>query len=80
MQKSTYNCNYIITKEESKKCLFSTKMSFPIFEGLNLMNKITIPFNLRVPKKVYPSCIFDSNSFVLHYLIIDFPSIKAKKQ
>ena len=54
-------------------------MSFPNFEGSNLMNKIKIPFQLQVPNKSYPTCNFSQADYVHHYLSVEFPSIEAKR-
>ena len=53
--------------------------SFPNFEGSNLLNKIKIPFQIQVPSKAYPTCNFSLSNYVHHFLIVDFPSIEAKR-
>jgi hypothetical protein len=36
-------------------------------------------FQAMIPEIAYPSCIFNSCTYVKHYLTCDFPSIEAKK-
>ena len=66
-----------ITKEN--KNILSIKIDFPYFEGANLLIGVNIPFTVKIPDEVYPSCYFNLNTYIKHYLICDFPSIEAKK-
>ena len=66
-------------EEEVLLLLFNQKVTFPNFEGSNLMNEVKIPFQLQVPQKAYPTCIFSQSDFVRHYLTVEFPSIEAKR-
>ena len=59
--------------------LFKFPMNAPKFEGQNLIEGMTIPFELQVPQNSYPSCIFEENCYVRHILIFDFSSIELKK-
>jgi hypothetical protein len=54
-------------------------MNFSNFYNANIMTTVNIPFQIQIPMTCYPSCIFDSLTYVKHYLAIDFPSIRAKK-
>ena len=85
----TYNGSYydnykketIITKinEEENVILLTQNMIFPYNMDLNISNGSIIPFEIKVPNTSYPSCFFDSSSYVKHFLSISFPSIGAKK-
>lgn len=66
------------TAEESIP-LLTLPMNFSNFYNANIVNTINIPFQVQIPMVCYPTCIFDSNTYVKHYLAIDFPSIMAKK-
>ena len=59
--------------------LLNLPLNFQNFYNANIMNTVNIPFQFQIPLTCYPSCIFDSSTYVKHYLAIDFPSIKAKK-
>ena len=66
-----------ITKEN--KNLLTIKIDFPYFEGANLLIGVNIPFKVKIPNNIYPSCFFNSNTYIKHYLVCDFPAIEAKK-
>ena len=66
-----------IAKEN--KNLLTIKIDFPFFEGANLLIGVNIPFKVKIPEKIYPSCYFNLNTFIKHFLVCDFPSIEAKK-
>ena len=59
--------------------LITLPMNFSNFYNANIINTVNIPFQIQIPMNCYPSCIFDSTTYVKHYLAIDFPSIMAKK-
>lgn len=59
--------------------LLTLPMNFSNFYNANIMTTVNIPFQIQIPMNCYPSCIFDSTTYVKHYLAIDFPSIMAKK-
>ena len=67
-----------ITQEENV-ILVNENLNFSNNYELNIANGHIIPFEIKVPNLAYPSCIFDSKSYVRHYLSINFPSIFAKK-
>ena len=66
-------------EEQENKTLLSIPMDFSNFNGANILTGIQIPFQLKVPETAYPSCFFDSTTYVKHFLIIDFHSIDARK-
>ena len=68
-----------IVKQEENVILFKENINFSDNYELNISNGYIIPFAVKVPYTAYPSCIFNSKSFVKHYLSITFPSIFAKR-
>jgi len=82
--KSEYNSrkqqNEVVkVQEEENVILVNENLRFSNNNELNIANGYIIPFEIKVPIMAYPSCIFDSTSYVKHYLSINFPSIYAKK-
>ena len=73
------NNRYVTKVAEENIPLLTLPLNFSNFQNANIMTTITIPFQVQIPLNCYPSCIFDSTSYVKHYLSIDFPSIQAKK-
>ena len=70
-----------LTREEKEKIILLSE-NFPFQCNMNLFipkEGLKIPFEIKIPQNAYPSCIFDSDSYVKHFLIINFPSISAKK-
>ena len=70
--------NNLEIEKENKNILF-IKLDFPNFNGANLLIGVNIPFQIKIPEEVYPSCYFGSDTYIKHLLICDFPSIEAKK-
>ena len=64
---------------EEEKLLFYYEIDLSRYAGANLFQGISIPFELPIPTKCSPSCIFDKNIYIRHLLTFDFISIKAKK-
>ena len=77
----SYKKETVITKryEEENVILLTQNMNFSNNMDLNISNGSIIPFEIKVPNTAYPSCFFDSTSYVKHFLSISFPSIGAKK-
>ena len=72
--------NESVAKEAEESIpLLTLPMNFSNFYNANIMTTVNIPFQIQIPMNCYPSCIFDSTTYVKHYLAIDFPSILAKK-
>ena len=70
---------FVTKKAEENIPLLTMPLNFSNFQNANIMNTIKIPFQVQIPLNSYPSLIFDSTSYVKHYLCIEFPSIQAKK-
>ena len=80
----TVNKNKInrqITEEDEENIIiFSKVISLPDYNGKNIsLDGLNIPFEVKIPQNVYPSCIFESSAFVRHFFSITFPFIEAKK-
>ena len=60
------------TTKEENFILLSKTLVFKEYNGLNISSEaLKIPFQIKIPETAYPSCIFDSNSYVKHSLIIE---------
>ena len=66
-------------KIEEEILLFTYEMNLFRYSGANLLQGISIPFRFQIPFNCFPSCIFDSNTYIRHLLSFNFTSIKAKK-
>ena len=64
---------------EENKTVNSYFLDLSNFNGSNILIGININFQIKVPEIAYPSCFFDSNTYVKHFLSCDFPTIEAKK-
>ena len=61
------------------KTLIKTQYNFSDYLNSSMFPCLKIQFRIKVPNNAYPSCLFDKNTFVIHYLTIEFESLKAKK-
>ena len=61
-----------------EKKIFQTRLDFTNYRGANLMDGIQMPFNFQIIN-CFPTCYFNSKTYIRHYLAIEFPSIQAKK-
>ena len=66
-----------ITKE--LKSLGSYSMDFSNYKNAKLIPNLKIPFQIKAPNDAYPSCFFEKNAFVIHFIICEFESLKVKK-
>ena len=74
------NQTHLVTKKaEENVSVLNLPLNFSNFQNGNINNELKMPFNFQIPLRIYPSCFFGSNTFIKHYLAIDFPSISAKK-
>lgn len=85
-EKSKSDGEYYEIKETSRKdasqeekILLNYPLDLSSYYGVNLFNGVNIPFQVKIPDNCYPSYIFDSDTYIRHFLTIDFTSIKAKK-
>ena len=71
---------YTIRHEEENITLFIENIPFQYNMNLILPQEgLKIPFEIKIPQTSYPSCIFNSTSYVRHFLSVHFPTIGAKK-
>ena len=75
----TNESHFVNKVAEENIPLFQLPLDFAQFRDVNINTCPKIPFTCQIPLVIYPSCLFGSNTFVKHYLCIDFPSIGAKK-
>ena len=61
------------------KTLIKNQYNFSDYLNSSMIPCLKIQFRIKVPNNAYPSCLFDKNTFVIHYLTIEFESLKAKK-
>lgn len=73
--------NNIIDEGQSneERIIFKYPMNLSNYKGVNLMEGISIPFQCQIPNDCYPTCIIESNAFIIHFLIINFDSINTIK-
>ena len=64
---------------EENKTIYSSLIDLSNFNGANMLIGVNIRFQIKVPEIAYPSCFFDSDTYVKHFLTCDFPTIEAKK-
>ena len=69
------------TKINSKdqKTYFTYPLDLAAYHGANLFVGINIDFFVLLPTECKSSCIIDDNTYIKHFIVIDFPSIRAKK-
>jgi hypothetical protein len=65
--------------DEENIIIFSLHMDFSNFNGANILTGLQIPFQIQIPVMSYPSCFFEPNAYVRHFLTCDFPAIEARK-
>ena len=75
----TNNTHFVTKVAEENVPLLNYPLNLANFHNANVNATLKIPFTVQIPLRIYPSCLFGSNTFVKHYLCIDFPSIGAKK-
>ena len=66
-----------LTKET--KNLETYSMDFSKYAKAKMIPNLQIPFQVKVPNSAYPSCFFEKNAFVIHYITCEFESLKVKK-
>ena len=76
---NTQRSEFVSRVAEENNPLLIIPLNFSNFQNANVMNTVSIPFQMQIPINIYPTCIFGSSEYVKHYLAIDFPSIYAKK-
>ena len=59
--------------------LGSCPMNFSNFANAKLIPSLKIPFELNVPYNAYPSCFFEKDCYIVHFLTCEFESLQVKK-
>ena len=54
-------------------------INFSNYLNANITPNIKIPFKIKVPKYVCPSCLFGNNVYIIHILSCEFKSLEVKK-
>ena len=62
-----------------EKVYFTYSLDLSAYNGANLYNGVTINFNVKLPDESLSSCFIDNNTFIRHFIVVNFPSIRAKK-
>ena len=64
--------------ESDEKDILIQNFDFINFKGANILSGINISFSINIPLNVHASLIYYGN-YVKHFLLVDFPGIKAKR-
>ena len=75
----TNQTHFVSKVAEENIPLLQLPLDFSQYRDTGISSLPKLPFTCQIPLRIYPSCLFNSNTFVKHYLCIDFPSIRAKK-
>ena len=62
-----------------EKVYFTYPLDLAAYNGASLYIGITINFNVKLPDECLSSCFIDNNTFIRHFIVVNFPSIRAKK-
>ena len=66
-------------KPKKEKIYFTYPLDLYAYNGANLLIGVNINFFVKLPNECVSSCFIDSNTYIKHFIVINFPSIKAKK-
>ena len=69
--------NNKLSKQE--KIYFTYPLNLFAYNGANLYAGVNINFFVNLPKECSSSCFIDNNTYIKHFILIDFPTIRAKK-
>ena len=74
------NTKHYVTKSAKEKYFrLNIPLDFSYYHNSELNGQLKLPFSFQIPLNIYPSCYFGVNTYIKHYLTIDFHSINAKK-
>lgn len=59
--------------------LGSCPMNFSNFANAKMVPFLKIPFQINIPYNAYPSCFFEKDCYVVHFLTCEFESLQVKK-
>ena len=63
---------YVSKVAEENIPLLQLPLDFSQYRDTGISSLPKLPFTCQIPLRIYPSCLFNSNTFVKHYLCIDF--------
>ena len=64
------NMSHVVTKvAEENVPILNFPLNFSNFQNANINNGVKLPFSVQIPLRIYPSCLFGSNTFVKHSII-----------
>lgn len=69
--------NNKLSKQE--KIYFTYPLNLFAYNGANLYAGVNVNFFVNLPKECSSSCFIDNNTYIKHFILIDFPTIRAKK-
>ena len=74
------NTRRYVTKSAKEKIpILNIPLDLSIYNNTEIVDTLKFNFTFQIPLRIYPSCFFGSNTYVKHYLTVDFPSISARK-
>jgi hypothetical protein len=73
-----YQDNIIITKND-KKNLITQPYRFKKYKNRSILVPLSLPFSIRIPVEADPTFLYEDSNFIKHFLSIEFPKIKCKK-
>ena len=59
--------------------LGSCPMNFSNFANAKLVPSLKITFEINIPYNAYPSCFFEKDCYIVHFLTCEFESLQVKK-
>ena len=81
-QEYDYHSNtkrYVNKTAKEKIPILNIPLDLSMYNNTEIVDTIRLHFTFQIPLRIYPSCFFGSNTYIKHYLSIEFPSISAKK-
>ena len=69
--------NNKLSKRE--KIYFTYPLNLYSYNGANLYLGVVLNFFVKLPDECCSSCFVDNNTYIKHFIVIDFPTIRAKK-
>ena len=66
-------------KPKKEKIYFTYPLDLYAYNGANLFVGININFFVKLPDECGSSCFIDKNTYIKHFIVINFASIRAKK-
>ena len=77
-QYQLYQDNIIISKKETKN-LLTQPYRFKKYKNRSILVPLSLPFSIKIPIETDPTFLNGDSNFIKHYLSIEFPKIKCKK-